>query len=35
MQCKNALEEADGDMKKALAILKKQVLILRLKKSKT
>ena len=25
MQCKRALEEAEGDMKKALAILKKQV----------
>ena len=32
MQCKNALEEAGGNMEKALAILKKLALILPLKK---
>ena len=33
MQCKNALEEADGDMKKALAILKKTSSDIALKKA--
>ena len=33
MQCKNALEEADGDMKKALAILKKVSSDIALKKA--
>ena len=32
MQCKNALEEAGGNMEKALAILKRLALILPLKK---